>query len=37
MRLPDTAHVSRPWRIYEIARDFELEDLWALPTPGGHR
>ena len=37
MRLPDTAHVSRPWRIHEIARDFELEDLWALPTPGGHR
>ncbi len=35
MRLPDTAHTSRPWRIHGIARDFELEDVWALPTPGG--
>jgi hypothetical protein len=35
MRLPATAHTSRPWRIHEIAHDFELEDVWALPTPGG--
>jgi hypothetical protein len=35
MRLPDTAHTSRPWRIHELARDFRLEDVWALPTPGG--
>jgi Protein of unknown function (DUF2867) len=35
MRLPDTAHTSRPWRIHEIAPDFRLEDVWALPTPGG--
>lgn len=35
MRLPKTAHTSRPWRIHEIAPDFELEDVWALPTPGG--
>ncbi|MCQ8773465.1 DUF2867 domain-containing protein [Streptomyces telluris] len=35
MRLPDTAHTSRPWRIHEIAADFRLEDVWALPTPGG--
>jgi hypothetical protein len=35
MRLPDTAHTSRPWRIHEITRDFRLEDVWALPTPGG--
>src|SRR3989440_6425308 len=35
MRLPDTAHTSRPWRIHEIAGDFRLEDVWALPTPGG--
>lgn len=34
MRLPDTAHTSRPWRIHEIAPDFTLEDVWALPTPG---
>ncbi|MFI6689789.1 DUF2867 domain-containing protein [Streptomyces sp. NPDC050485] len=35
MRLPATAHTSRPWRIHEIAGDFRLEDVWALPTPGG--
>ena len=35
MRLPDAAHTSRPWRIHEIAPDFELEDVWELPTPGG--
>src|SRR2546430_7564052 len=35
MRLPNTAHTSRPWRIHEITPDFRLEDVWALPTPGG--
>jgi hypothetical protein len=35
MRLPDTAHTSRPWRIHELTRDFRLEDVWALPSPGG--
>jgi hypothetical protein len=35
MRLQNTAHTSRPWRIHEIARDFRLVDVWALPTPGG--
>ena len=35
MRVPNTAHTSRPWRIHDIAPDFELEDVWALPTPGG--
>jgi hypothetical protein len=35
MRLPDTDHTSRPWRIHEVAPDFELEDVWELPTPGG--
>ena len=35
MRLPNTAHTSRPWRIHELAYDFRLEDVWALPTPGG--
>jgi hypothetical protein len=34
-RLPDSAHTSRPWRIHELTRDFEVEDVWALPTPGG--
>ena len=35
MRLPDDAHTSRPWRIHELTQDFHLEDVWALPTPGG--
>ena len=35
MRLPKSAHTSRPWRIHELTRDFQLEDVWALPTPGG--
>jgi hypothetical protein len=35
VRLPKTAHSSRPWRIHQIAPDFRLEDVWALPTRGG--
>jgi hypothetical protein len=35
LRLPDSAHTSRSWRIHELTPDFELEDVWALPTPGG--
>ena len=35
MRLPNAAHTSRPWRIHELTPDFRLEDVWALPTPGG--
>lgn len=35
MRLPESAHTAQPWRIHEIAADFRLEDVWALPTPGG--
>jgi hypothetical protein len=35
MRLPNSAHESHPWRIREIAPDFVLEDVWALPAFGG--
>ena len=35
MRLPESAHTSRDWRIHAIAQDFRLEDVWGLPTPGG--
>jgi len=35
MKLPNAAHTSRPWRIHELTGDFRLEDVWALPTPGG--
>jgi hypothetical protein len=33
--LPAAEYTSRPWRIHEFTRDFRLEDVWALPTPGG--
>jgi hypothetical protein len=33
--LRDTAeHSARPWRIHEIANDFRVLDVWAMPTPG---
>jgi hypothetical protein len=35
MRLPDSAHTTRPWRIHEIAPDFRLEDVWEMPVRGG--
>lgn len=35
MRLPNETHESRPWRIREIAPDFTVEDVWALPVRGG--
>jgi len=34
IRLPNSAHESIPWRIREIAPDFTLEDVWALPVHG---
>jgi hypothetical protein len=27
-------HSARPWRIHEIANDFRVLDVWAMPTPG---
>jgi hypothetical protein len=35
VKLPNSAHTDLPWRIHEIAPDFRLYDVWALPTPGG--
>jgi hypothetical protein len=35
VRLPAAAHAERRWRIHEITADFRVEDVWALPTPGG--
>jgi hypothetical protein len=35
MRLPNSAHESGAWRIADIAPDFKLEDVWALPARGG--
>ena len=34
MKLPDSEHTSRPWRVHELVGDLRLEDVWALPTPG---
>ena len=34
-RLPVTEHTRMPWRIHQIANDFRVLDVWALPTPGG--
>ncbi len=34
MRLPDSAHTSRQWRIHELTRDFRLEDVWQIRAPG---
>lgn len=34
MRFPNVEHESHPWRIREIARDFTVEDVWALPVSG---
>jgi Protein of unknown function (DUF2867) len=34
-RLPDAAFTAVPWRIREIAPDFDLEDVWELPGEGG--
>ncbi|WP_214318188.1 DUF2867 domain-containing protein [Nonomuraea sediminis] len=34
MKLPKTAHTSRPWRIHELTRDFTVEDVWSYRTPG---
>jgi Protein of unknown function (DUF2867) len=33
-KLPHSQHTCRPWRIHEIAPDFRLEDVWALPARG---
>jgi Protein of unknown function (DUF2867) len=35
MRVSNSEHESRPWRIREIASDFTVEDVWDLPVHGG--
>jgi Protein of unknown function (DUF2867) len=34
MRVANAVLESRPWRIHEIAPDFTVEDVWALPAHG---
>ena len=33
-RIPNNEHAAERWRILDIAPDFELEDVWALPATG---
>ena len=35
MNLLKAEHECRPLRIHDLVPDFTLEDVWALPTPGG--
>lgn len=35
IRLSNSVHEAHSWRIREIAPDFRLEDVWALPVEGG--
>ena len=35
MRVPNSEHTSRPWRIHELAGDFRVEDVWELTGRGG--
>jgi uncharacterized protein DUF2867 len=34
VKLPNAAHDDLPWRIHDIAPDFTVEDVWALPARG---
>lgn len=35
MRVPNAVHEAHPWVIGQIAPDFHLLDVWALPAEGG--
>jgi hypothetical protein len=35
VRLPNSAHTQRPWRIHELTRGFRVEDVWEMPARGG--
>jgi hypothetical protein len=35
MKVPNSEHTSRPWRIHEIVPDFRLEDVWEPLGVGG--
>jgi hypothetical protein len=32
--LDKSEHSTRPWRIHGLTKDFQVLDVWALPTPG---
>jgi Protein of unknown function (DUF2867) len=31
MRLPLAVHMDRPWKVHELARDFQLDEVWEFP------
>ncbi|MBA3302937.1 MAG: DUF2867 domain-containing protein [Actinomycetota bacterium] len=35
MKIRNSDHGTRPWRIHELTGDFRLEDVWELPGVGG--
>jgi hypothetical protein len=35
VRRPENDHLELPWRVHEIAGDFELLDVWRFPVRGG--
>lgn len=35
MKVPNSVHAARPWRIHEIAQGFRLEDVWTSQQVGG--
>jgi hypothetical protein len=35
VRIPNAVHQAQPWVISDIAPDFELLDVWAMPVHGG--
>lgn len=35
MRITNAEHEAHAWRIDDVAPDFRLEDVWALPVHGG--
>lgn len=35
MKVLNSEFTGRPWRIHEIAADFDVEDVWELPGRGG--
>lgn len=35
VKLPNAAHATRRWVVDDVAHDFRLLDVWALPVEGG--
>ena len=35
VRIPNSEHTSRRWRIHDLAPEFHVEDVWQLPGAYG--